>query len=174
MRDETWSLPQLTTPHLNCPNLACANHIKKNYFILHTVYHFRITWLVTLLKRKKILFWGWIWGLISSEFIQSGSAVCVKASPNSFWFCFCFYSDFLLMILRDLLPERPDLKVILMSATMNAELFSNYFGFCPVVEIPGMCSRYDVSESMHSDTVNLFYLWSSPKTHPFSPSQISI
>ena len=62
------------------------------------------------------------------------------------------------MILRDLLPERPDLKVILMSATMNAELFSNYFGFCPVVEIPGMCSRYDVSESMHGDTVNLFYL----------------
>ena len=62
------------------------------------------------------------------------------------------------MILRDLLPERPDLKVILMSATMNAELFSNYFGFCPVVEIPGMCSRCDVSESMHSDTVSLLNL----------------
>lgn len=62
------------------------------------------------------------------------------------------------MILRDLLPKRPDLKVILMSATMNAELFSNYFGFCPVVEIPGMCSRCDVSENMHSDTVSLLNL----------------
>jgi len=46
-------------------------------------------------------------------------------------------SDFLLMILRDLLEDRPDLKVILMSATVNADLFSKYFGGCPVVEIPG-------------------------------------
>lgn len=46
-------------------------------------------------------------------------------------------SDFLLMILRDLLPSRPDLKIILMSATLNAELFSEYFGGVPVLEIPG-------------------------------------
>ncbi|XP_059143373.1 putative ATP-dependent RNA helicase DHX57 [Physella acuta] len=46
-------------------------------------------------------------------------------------------SDFLLMILRDVLVKRPDLKVILMSATMNANLFSCYFGGCPVLEIPG-------------------------------------
>lgn len=46
-------------------------------------------------------------------------------------------SDFLLMILRDVLPERPDLKIILMSATLNADLFSSYFFDCPVVEIPG-------------------------------------
>ncbi|KAK7487044.1 hypothetical protein BaRGS_00021714, partial [Batillaria attramentaria] len=46
-------------------------------------------------------------------------------------------SDFLLMILRDILPERPDLKIILMSATLNAELFSSYFYDCPMVEIPG-------------------------------------
>lgn len=41
------------------------------------------------------------------------------------------------MILRDILPKRPDLKVILMSATLNADLFSSYFNYCPVVEIPG-------------------------------------
>jgi ATP-dependent RNA helicase DHX57 len=46
-------------------------------------------------------------------------------------------SDFLLMILRDLLPKRPDLKVVLMSATLNADLFSQYFGSVPVMEIPG-------------------------------------
>ncbi|XP_041352034.1 putative ATP-dependent RNA helicase DHX57 [Gigantopelta aegis] len=46
-------------------------------------------------------------------------------------------SDFLLMILKDLLPLRPDLKVILMSATLNAELFSTYFGQCRTIEIPG-------------------------------------
>lgn len=46
-------------------------------------------------------------------------------------------SDFLLLILRDLVKVRKDLTVILMSATLNAELFSKYFGGCPVIEIPG-------------------------------------
>ncbi|KAH9519541.1 ATPdependent RNA helicase [Bulinus truncatus] len=46
-------------------------------------------------------------------------------------------SDFLLMILRDILKQRPDLKIILMSATLNAQLFSSYFDGCPVLEIPG-------------------------------------
>ena len=41
------------------------------------------------------------------------------------------------MILCNVLDDRPDLKVILMSATLNAELFSDYFGDCPVLEIPG-------------------------------------
>lgn len=41
------------------------------------------------------------------------------------------------MYLRDMLPRRPDLKVILMSATLNAQLFSDYFGSCAVIDIPG-------------------------------------
>ena len=45
--------------------------------------------------------------------------------------------DFLLIILRDLLPRRPDLRVILMSATLNAESFSRYFGGANVMHIPG-------------------------------------
>ncbi|GBG82962.1 hypothetical protein CBR_g36488 [Chara braunii] len=45
--------------------------------------------------------------------------------------------DFLLIILRDLLPKRPDLRLILMSATINAELFSAYFGGAPMAHIPG-------------------------------------
>lgn len=46
-------------------------------------------------------------------------------------------SDFLLLILRDLMKVRKDLTVILMSATLNADLFSDYFGKVPVLEIPG-------------------------------------
>ena len=45
--------------------------------------------------------------------------------------------DFLLIILRDLLPRRPDLRVILMSATLNAESFSQYFGGANMMHIPG-------------------------------------
>ncbi|XP_037010998.2 probable ATP-dependent RNA helicase DHX34 [Artibeus jamaicensis] len=47
------------------------------------------------------------------------------------------HNDFLLGVLRRLLPERPDLKVILMSATINISLFSSYFGNAPVVQVPG-------------------------------------
>ena len=36
-------------------------------------------------------------------------------------------SDFLLVILRELLASRDDLKVVLMSATLNARAFAQYF-----------------------------------------------
>ena len=45
--------------------------------------------------------------------------------------------DFLLIVLKDLLPRRPDLRLILMSATLNAELFSSFFNKAPSVHIPG-------------------------------------
>ncbi|XVF12264.1 hypothetical protein REPUB_Repub08aG0100600 [Reevesia pubescens] len=45
--------------------------------------------------------------------------------------------DFLLIVLKDLLPRRPELRLILMSATLNAELFSSYFCGAPTIHIPG-------------------------------------
>lgn len=45
--------------------------------------------------------------------------------------------DFLLIVLKELLSHRPELKLILMSATLDAELFSSYFDGAPVVHIPG-------------------------------------
>ncbi|KAM4523457.1 putative ATP-dependent RNA helicase DHX57 [Fundulus diaphanus] len=46
-------------------------------------------------------------------------------------------SDFLLLVLKDLITKRQDLKIILMSATLNANLFSEYFYGCPTIHIPG-------------------------------------
>ena len=46
-------------------------------------------------------------------------------------------SDYLLIVLRDALKANPNLKVVLMSATLDAELFSRYFGGCEVLSIPG-------------------------------------
>lgn len=46
-------------------------------------------------------------------------------------------SDFLLLVLKDIVLQRPTLQVILMSATLNTELFSEYFNSCPVITIPG-------------------------------------
>jgi ATP-dependent helicase HrpA len=45
--------------------------------------------------------------------------------------------DFLLGYLKQLLPKRPDLKVIVTSATIDAERFSSHFNAAPVIEVSG-------------------------------------
>ena len=45
--------------------------------------------------------------------------------------------DFLLGYLVQLLPRRPDLKVIITSATIDPESFSRHFGGAPIVEVSG-------------------------------------
>lgn len=46
-------------------------------------------------------------------------------------------SDYLLISLRDILKSYKKLKVILMSAALNVELFTNYFGKCPFIHVNG-------------------------------------
>ncbi|MFP4266728.1 MAG: helicase-related protein [Spirochaetaceae bacterium] len=43
--------------------------------------------------------------------------------------------DFILGLLKNILEERPEFKVIISSATINAEVFSTYFNGCPIVHI---------------------------------------
>lgn len=45
--------------------------------------------------------------------------------------------DFLLGYLKRILPRRPDLKVIITSATIDAERFSQHFHHAPVIEVSG-------------------------------------
>src|SRR3954452_10063197 len=45
--------------------------------------------------------------------------------------------DFLLGYLRSILPRRPDLKLIITSATIDPERFARHFGDAPVVEVSG-------------------------------------
>ncbi len=45
--------------------------------------------------------------------------------------------DFLLGLLRRILPKRPDLRVIVSSATLDAERFATFFNNAPVITIPG-------------------------------------
>ena len=45
--------------------------------------------------------------------------------------------DFILGYLKRLLPSRPDLKVIVTSATIDTERFSQHFDGAPVIEVPG-------------------------------------
>ncbi|MFE2044679.1 ATP-dependent RNA helicase HrpA [Streptomyces sp. NPDC059477] len=45
--------------------------------------------------------------------------------------------DFLLGYLAQLLPKRPDLKVVITSATIDPERFSRHFGEAPIIEVSG-------------------------------------
>ena len=62
-------------------------------------------------------------------------------------------SDFLLIVLRDMVHTYPDMRVILMSATIDTTLFSTYFGNCPVVEVPGR--SYPIQEYFLEDCIQM-------------------
>jgi len=51
--------------------------------------------------------------------------------------CVCAQTDFLLVLLRDMVQTFSDLHVILMSATIDTTLFCDYFTGCRVVEVHG-------------------------------------
>ena len=67
-------------------------------------------------------------------------------------------SDFLLIVLRDLLRVRKDLRIVLMSATLNADTFATYFrnsvstvNDVPKVHIPGF--TYPVEDNFLEDAL---------------------
>ncbi|WP_406125683.1 ATP-dependent RNA helicase HrpA [Streptomyces canus] len=55
--------------------------------------------------------------------------------------------DFLLGYLAQLLPKRPDLKVVITSATIDPERFSRHFGDAPIVEVSGRTYPVEVRYS---------------------------
>ena len=52
--------------------------------------------------------------------------------------------DFLLGYLQRLLPKRPDLRVIVSSATLETDRFSAFFGGAPVIQVSGRTFPVDV------------------------------
>ncbi|XP_046674057.1 ATP-dependent DNA/RNA helicase DHX36-like isoform X2 [Homalodisca vitripennis] len=62
-------------------------------------------------------------------------------------------SDFAITILKDIIPKRPDLRLILMSATLNADHFSQYYNNCPTVNIPGF--TFPVQEFYLEDVLQM-------------------
>ena len=59
-------------------------------------------------------------------------------------------SDFLLIILREALRQRPSLRVILMSATINADLFARYFATLGGAGGEGVPATLSVQSGMQS------------------------
>ena len=60
--------------------------------------------------------------------------------------------DFLLGYLKNLLPQRPDLKIIITSATIDVEKFSKHFDQAPIVEVSGRSFPVDIIYNHPDDT----------------------
>ncbi|KAK8672706.1 hypothetical protein V6N13_111070 [Hibiscus sabdariffa] len=80
--------------------------------------------------------------------------------------CFC---DFMLAIIRDILPSYPHLRLVLMSATLDSERFSQYFGGCPIIRVPGF--THPVKSFYLEDVLSI--LKSTYDNHLISPNASS-
>jgi HrpA-like RNA helicase len=63
------------------------------------------------------------------------------------------------------MEQRPDLKIVLMSATLDSEKISEYFGGCPVLKVPGR--TFPVKVGYLEDAVE-FAEWSIKENSPYA------
>jgi ATP-dependent RNA helicase DHX8/PRP22 len=61
-------------------------------------------------------------------------------------------TDVLFGLLKKTLKRRPDLKVIVTSATLDADKFSEYFNKCPIFSIPGRAYPVEILYSKEPET----------------------
>jgi len=61
-------------------------------------------------------------------------------------------TDVLFGLLKKTLKKRPDLKVIITSATLDAEKFSSYFLECPILSIPGRTFPVEIMYSREPES----------------------
>jgi ATP-dependent RNA helicase DHX29 len=62
-------------------------------------------------------------------------------------------TDFLLIVLQKLCKRRPELKVVLMSATVDASRFSAYLDDAPIIDVPGR--TFPVNTRFLEDAIEL-------------------
>ncbi|XP_015776859.1 PREDICTED: putative ATP-dependent RNA helicase DHX57 [Acropora digitifera] len=111
---------------------------------------------------------------VSNERIDKiGESVGYQVRLENKQIIYYFFSDFLMLVLKDLLTVRADIRVVLMSATLNAQLFSKYFFDAPVIHIPGR--TFPVMELFLEDSIEMTKFQvdpSSPYAKPMKSSSI--
>lgn len=70
-------------------------------------------------------------------------------------------TDILFGLIKELIPKRKDLKIVVMSATLNAERFQQYFEGAPLLDVPG---RMFPVEIFYTDKPVVDYLSSAIDT----------
>ena len=54
------------------------------------------------------------------------------------------HTDVLFGLIKDIARFRPDIKLIISSATLNAEKFSEFFDYAPIFNVPGRRYQVDI------------------------------
>ncbi len=62
-------------------------------------------------------------------------------------------TDFLLVVVRDMINTFPNMRLLLMSATIDTTIFQKYFGNCPILEVPGQA--FPVQEYFLEDCIEM-------------------
>ncbi|XP_019592913.2 ATP-dependent RNA helicase A isoform X3 [Rhinolophus sinicus] len=70
-------------------------------------------------------------------------------------------TDFLLVVLRDVVQAYPEVRVVLMSATIDTSMFYEYFFNCPIIEVYGR--TYPVQEYFLEDCIQMTSFVPPPK-----------
>eukprot|EP00796_Vickermania_ingenoplastis_P007228 gene7229-5080_t len=79
--------------------------------------------------------------------------------------------DFILALVKDVIQHNPTIRVLLMSATIEASLFSDYFGAAPVIKVTG--AVYPVVIHHLEDIHKMEYGTSLPAASPATPRKMA-
>jgi len=77
--------------------------------------------------------------MVTSPTLEEYSAVMIDEAHER-----TVHTDILLALIKDLTRARPELKLIISSATLNAEKFSSYFDDAPIFNVPGRVHPVEV------------------------------
>uniref|UniRef100_A0A8C5U057 RNA helicase n=1 Tax=Malurus cyaneus samueli TaxID=2593467 RepID=A0A8C5U057_9PASS len=70
-------------------------------------------------------------------------------------------TDFLLVVLRDVIQAYPEIRVVLMSATIDTSMFCEYFFNCPIIEVYGR--TFPVQDYFLEDCIQMTQFVPRPK-----------
>ncbi|KAK4201454.1 putative ATP-dependent RNA helicase [Triangularia verruculosa] len=77
--------------------------------------------------------------MVTSPTLEGYSAIIIDEAHER-----TVHTDILLALIKDLTRARPELKLIISSATLNAEKFSSYFDGAPIFNVPGRVHPVEV------------------------------
>ena len=81
------------------------------------------------------------------------------------------HTDVLFGLLKSLLAQRKDLKLIVTSATLDAAKFAGYFRNCPVMSVPGRTYPVDV---YHTANAQLAMTENGPKSSAYLKDAVEL
>ncbi|KAK3365687.1 P-loop containing nucleoside triphosphate hydrolase protein [Lasiosphaeria ovina] len=84
--------------------------------------------------------------MVASPTLDGYSAIMIDEAHER-----TVHTDILLALIKDLTRARPELKLIISSATLNAEKFSSYFDDAPIFNVPGRVHPVDVYYSQNPE-----------------------